>query len=215
MSHYSIKSVLNIIPTGLCLAGFLSNAAGQQVATDGPGADTKRVETSNRRNPIPDISVTDENGNARHFYSDLVKGKVVAINFVFTTCSTICPPLGATFGKLQRSLGGHFGKDIFLISISVDPTTDTPARLRSWAAQFSAKPGWTLVTGDKLELNRLLKALGSDVASPENHSPMVLIINDKAALWKRVYGLGSTAALTRSIEQMRAASAVSSSPKTP
>jgi protein SCO1 len=215
VSHYSIKPVLNILPIGLCLAGFLCNAAGQQVATDGPGADSKRAETSNRRNPIPDISVTDENGNARHFYSDLVKGKVVAINFVYTTCSTICPPLGATFGKLQKSLGAHFGRDIFLISISVDPATDTPMRLHSWAAQFSAKPGWTLVTGDKLELNRLLKALGSDVASPESHSPMVLIIDDKTGLWKRVYGLGSTAALTRSIEQIMTASAVSSSQKAP
>ena len=203
MSDSFIKSVRNILGIALCLAGCISNSASQQVAADSQSAGSKR--TAEAGNRIPDINVTDQNGHVRHFYSDLVKGKVVAINFVFTTCTTICPPLGATFGKLQGSLGERFGKDVFLISVSVDPATDTPERLRIWAGQFSRKPGWTLVTGDKLELNRLLKALGADTASPENHSPMVLVINDKTAVWKRVYGLGSTAALARSIEQMTAA----------
>jgi protein SCO1/2 len=160
---------------------------------------------------IPDVKVLDQNGKALHFYSDLVRGKVVVINFVFTTCTTICPPLGATFGKLQKNLGERLGKDVFLISISVDPATDTPERLRAWGAQFGAKPGWTLVTGDKSELNHLLRAFGADAASPENHSPMVLIVNDRALRWKRVYGLGSTSALTRAIEEMTNVSSVDAS----
>jgi len=155
---------------------------------------------------IPDISVMDQNGKPRHFYSDLVRGKVVVINFIYTTCTTICPPLGATFGKLQKNLGERLGKDVFLISVSVDPATDTPERLRAWGAQFKAKPGWTLVTGDKAELDRLLRVLGADAASPASHSAMVLIVNDKAGLWKRVYGLGTTAVLMNNIEQMMAAS---------
>jgi protein SCO1/2 len=151
---------------------------------------------------IPDVKVLDQDGNAHHFYTDLVKGKVAVINFIYTTCTTICPPLGATFGKLQRGLGDRLGKEVFLISISVDPVTDTPARLRAWGAQFGANRGWTLVTGDKAEHNRLLRVLGTDAASPENHSAMVLIVNDKAGTWKRVYGLGSIAALMRSVQQM-------------
>jgi len=161
--------------------------------------------------PIPDVKVIDQDGNARHFYTDLVKGKVVVVNFIYTTCTTICPPLGATFGKLQKGLGDRLGKEVFLISISVDPATDTPSRLRAWGAQFGATHGWTLVTGDKGELNRLLRVLGTDVASPENHSAMVLIVNDKAGTWKRVYGLGSTSALMRSVEQMLSAAAADSS----
>lgn len=167
-------------------------------AKSASGAGTSHVQ-------IPDVQVTDQNGARHHFYTELVKGRVVAINFVYTTCTTICPPLGATFGKLQKSLGEHFDKDIFLVSISVDPVTDTPERLRLWAAQFRAKPGWTLVTGPKTEISRLLKALGADTASPESHSPMVLVINDKTGTWKRVYGLGSTAILSRSIEEVAAA----------
>ncbi|HEX4603572.1 MAG TPA: SCO family protein [Candidatus Angelobacter sp.] len=189
------------------------NASGQQSPAHQSslqqGSKAKKTSTFTAdRAPakIPDIKVMDQDGKPRHFYSDLVRGKVVVINFIYTTCTTICPPLGATFGKLQKNLGERLGKDVFLISVSVDPATDTPERLRAWGAQFKARPGWTLVTGEKAELTGLLRVLGADAASPENHSPMVLIVNDKAALWKRVYGLGSTAALMHNVEEMMAAS---------
>ena len=81
---------------------------------------------------IPDLSLLDQQGRKIHFYSDLVKGKTVAINFIFTTCTTICPPLAATFAKTQKLLGDRLGKDVYLISVSVDPVTDTPERLRAW-----------------------------------------------------------------------------------
>jgi protein SCO1/2 len=200
----------------LCWSTTVRGAAGQSVHDSPQKTESKRTFTADpARTQIPDIRVVDQSGKPRHFYNELVRGKVVAINFVYTTCTTICPPLGATFGKLQKSLGERLGKDVFLISVSVDPATDTPERLRAWGAQFGAKPGWTLVTGDKAELNRLLRALGADAASPENHSPMVLIVNDKAALWKRVYGLGSTTTLTRNIEQMMAAAPAGTAEKRP
>jgi protein SCO1/2 len=77
---------------------------------------------------IPDTPVLDQDGKSVRFYTDLVKGKVVAINFIFTTCTTICPPLAATFAHVQRLMGDRVGKDVHLISVSVDPVTDTPSR---------------------------------------------------------------------------------------
>jgi len=74
---------------------------------------------------IPDIPIVDQNGNRLNFYSDLIKDKTVAINFIFTTCTTICPPLTATFRRVQQELATS-APDAKLISISVDPTTDTP-----------------------------------------------------------------------------------------
>jgi protein SCO1 len=191
---------------GVALWGAaVHNAAGQAARDPRPRAEASKEFTADpARAKIPDIMVLDQKGERRHFYSDLVKQKVVAINFIYTTCTTICPPLGATFGKLQKSLGERAGKDVFLISVSVDPATDTPQRLRDWGKQFGAKAGWTLVTGEKAELNRLLEAFGVEAASPEAHSPMVLIVNDRAERWKRVYGLGSTATLTYNVEQMMA-----------
>ncbi len=151
---------------------------------------------------IPDVKVLDEEGKEVHFYSDLVKGKIVAINFIFTTCTTICPPLGAIFARLQRSIKPEMAKEVQLISISVDPAVDTPERLKAWAGKFGAKPGWKLVTGNKLELDKLLRALGGYAARKEDHTPTVLIGDAKRNKWTRVYGLVKPAQLAETIEQL-------------
>jgi protein SCO1 len=150
---------------------------------------------------IPDATVYNQNGRRLNFYTDLVKGKTVAINFIFTTCTTICPPLTATFRRVQQQLGERAGGDIALISISVDPTTDTPERLHDFAAQFKAGPGWTFVTGDKAEIDSLLRALGAAVADKNDHTPMILVGNDAANNWTRTYGLSSPATLIKIITE--------------
>jgi cytochrome oxidase Cu insertion factor (SCO1/SenC/PrrC family) len=149
---------------------------------------------------IPDVHVYDQNGKQLNFYSDLIKGKTVAINFIFTTCTTICPPLTATFRRVQRDLAEQ-RLPAQLISISVDPMTDTPERLHDFAAKFNAGPGWTFVTGDKTEIDSLLQALGAAVANKNDHTPMILVGNDGADYWTRAYGLASPTALVRSIAE--------------
>ena len=138
---------------------------------------------------IPDVAVLDQDGKELHFYTDLIKGKTVAINFIFTNCTTICPPLAATFARLQKEMGDKVGKDVHLISISVDPLTDTPERLKAWGAKFKAGPGWTFVTGEKQEVDKLLNALGAAVSKREDHTPAVIIGNDSKGVWTRTYGL--------------------------
>ena len=150
---------------------------------------------------IPDVRVYDENGNALRFYTDLVKGKTVAINFIFTTCTTICPPLTATFRRVQQDLT-EGAADVQLISISVDPTIDTPERLHEFAAKFKAGPRWTFVTGDAAQINSLLRVLGAAVADRNDHTPMVLIGNDRTDYWTRSYGLSSPEALVRVITEV-------------
>ena len=141
---------------------------------------------------IPDVPVLDQHGNKLHFYTDLIKGKTVAINFIFTNCTTICPPLAATFARLQKEMGDKIGKDVHLISISVDPVTDTPERLKAWGAKFKAGPGWTFVTGEKQEMDKLLNALGAAVSKREDHTPAMIIGNDLKGVWTRTYGLAKT-----------------------
>ncbi len=149
---------------------------------------------------IPDVKVYDQNGNAKNFYTDLIKGKTVAINFIFTTCTTICPPLTATFRQVQKDLAER-APDVRLISVSVDPVTDTPERLRGFAAKFKAGPGWTFVTGEKAEVESLLQALGVAVADKNDHTPMILVGNDVAGYWTRAYGLASPATLVKVITE--------------
>lgn len=138
---------------------------------------------------VPDVALRDQEGREVHFYRDLVEGKTVLINFVFTTCTTVCPPMGATFSKVQKLLGDRAGRDVHLISVSVDPAVDTPERLKAWGARFGAGPGWTLVTGAKDEVDRLLKALAVYTPDKADHSPLVLAGNDAASRWTRAYGL--------------------------
>jgi len=158
---------------------------------------------------IPDVELLDQEGRSVHFYSDLVAGRVVAIHFVFTTCTTICPPMGASFARLQSLLGERAGRDVHLISVSVDPTVDTPERLRAWASKFTRGdgpgPGWTLVTGPKPDVDRLLKALAVFTPDKEDHSPILLLGNDAAGRWSRVYGLAPPAALAAGLEELAAA----------
>lgn len=166
-----------------------------------PRAADAAVEAEDLRQ-IPDVRLLDQDGEEVRFYRDLIAGKVVAINFIFTTCTTVCPPMGAIFGKLQRDLGERVGRDVQLISVSVDPVTDTPERLRAWRQRFGTGRGWTLVTGDKAEVDRLLKSL--EVFTPDfaDHSPTVLVGNARTGSWKRAYGIAPAATISQLIEEM-------------
>ena len=176
-----------------------------RVETDaGPGMTDKPELHKPSKMSIPDVELLDQDGRAVRFYTDLVKGKVVVVNFIFTTCTTICPPLGATFARLQKELGARAGRDVHFISISVDPATDTPERLKAWGAKFHAAEGWTLVTGRKPQVDELLRALGAATASPADHSPTVLIGNDAAGQWTRAYGIARPAVLVGLIDDAAA-----------
>ena len=160
----------------------------------------RKTETySFNSSKIPHARVLDQNGKQLDFYADLIKGKSVAINFVFTTCTAICPSLTATFRRVQQEARTR-GIDVQLISISVDPTVDTPERLNDFAKKFKAEPGWAFVTGDKSEIDSVLQALGVAVANKNDHTPMVLIGNDVADHWTRTYGLSSPATIVNLIE---------------
>lgn len=185
---------MKILIASLALAAMGLSVMGLPAAAQATSSEAQPLDGLN----VPDVSLIDQDGRPVHFYSDLVKDKVVAMNFIFTTCTTICPPMGATFAKLQKLLAG---RDVHLISVSVDPATDTPERLKAWAGKFGAGPGWTLVTGDRNEVTRLLKALGVYTAAIGDHSPLVLLGNDAAHRWTRAYGLAPPAKLAELIRQ--------------
>ncbi len=146
---------------------------------------------------IPDLKVTTQDGKTVNFYSDLIKGKVVAVNFVFTSCTTVCPPLGAIFGKLQERQ-----PNAQLISVSIDPDVDTPERLKTWSRKFGARPGWTLVTGKKDDIVRILKAMNAYSPDFANHQPVTLVGNDATGTWKRSYGFTTAAKLSVMLKEL-------------
>lgn len=160
---------------------------------------------------LPDIQVVDQDGKPRRFVTDLIRGRTVAVSFVFTTCTTVCPPIGATFGRLRQLLGERAGRDLHLVSVSIDPANDTPARLKAWAQKFGAGPGWTLVTGDRDEITRLLKAFGSYSADRNAHVPL-LAVGDAQGRWTFVSGLTPAAKLAELLGRVAAAAPPAAAP---
>jgi len=159
------------------------------------------VEAVQSRIAFPEVTLVNQRGEPVHWYRDLIKGKVVAINFVYTSCRTTCPLMGATFAELQKRLQemgtDHTGQGMHLISVSVDPVLDTPQRLQAWGKQFHAGPGWTLLTGNKHDIDTILKALQVFTPDKVEHTSVVLIGNEAVGLWRRVNGLASPAMLAQ------------------
>ena len=137
---------------------------------------------------VPETVLVNQRGEKVHFYSDLIKGKVVAINTIFTTCTTICPLMGVNFARLRKILGDN--QKISLISISIDPVVDTPERLDEWSRGFGpAGPGWTLLTGDHADVVALLKALQVFTPDKQEHAPVVLFGGEGDGHWSRASAL--------------------------
>lgn len=137
---------------------------------------------------LPDVAVVDHTGRALHFYSDLVRGRTVFVNAVYTDCEFTCPILGQAFAKLQQSLGDRLGRDVFLVSISRDPEHDTPRKLAAWRERYHAKPGWIVVTGKKKAIDELLRALTGDATGRGGHEMVTYLGHDGSGTWLRLYG---------------------------
>ena len=153
---------------------------------------------------IPDEELLDQNGRAVHLYTDLIKGKVVVVSFVFTSCGLVCPMQTVALSKLQRALGERFGSEVHFVSVSLDPETDNPKRLRDWSEQFGANSGWTFVTGEKTRIDKVTLAFTGGPAQKGDHSPAIFIGNDSTKVWLRVNGLARTERLIELIEYVNA-----------
>ena len=158
---------------------------------------------------IPDVEVLDQTGAKRSFYTDLVKDRVVVVNFVFTSCTTVCPTMGATFARVQQLLGD---REVSLISVSVDPVVDTPERLAAWSKRLGAAPGWTLVTGEKPQIDLLLKRLGVFTPNRESHTPTVLVGNARNGQWQRANGLATPATIVSLVDTLAPPQSAAKSP---
>jgi protein SCO1/2 len=139
------------------------------------------------------LKLTDQNGRRVDLYNDLMKDKVVIINSFFTSCTGSCPVMSRSFLHVQEQLGERIGRDVFLISITVDPETDTPAALKKYAAEYKAKPGWHFLTGSPSEVEAALKKIGQYVDDRETHQSIILVGNDRTGLWKKLFGLAKPA----------------------
>ncbi len=139
---------------------------------------------------FPNIELIDQNGQSVHFYDDLIKDKVVAINFIFTHCGDSCPAETASLRQVQKLLGERMGKDIFFYSISIDPDHDTPQVLKEYAQKFKVGPGWRFLTGSKADVLLLRNKLGLlrdgiEANKLAEHSTSFLIGSENKGQWMK------------------------------
>jgi len=138
---------------------------------------------------FPNVELTTQDGKKVHFYDDLIKGKVVAINLIYTTCKYSCPLETARLVQLQKLMGDRMGKDIFFYSISIEPEHDTPEVLKDYADKYHVRPGWLFLTGKPADIKLLSHKLGLDslptIDDPDGHTPHLLMGNEATGLWMK------------------------------
>jgi protein SCO1 len=154
-------------------------------------------------NYFPNVPLTTQDGTTVRLYDDLLKGKAVALNLIYTSCKDECPLETARLVQVQRLLGDRVGKDIFFYSISIDPKRDTPAVLKAYAEKFGVGPGWLFLTGNEDDIKLVAKKLGlsrpNDTANRDGHQPILMLGNEPTGQWMRNSAVASPKYLATTI----------------
>lgn len=186
--------------TTTCRLAALLTAACATLLAAGPAAAQARWGADY----FPNVELVTHEGKTVRFYDDLLKGKSVAVNVIFTECGDTCPLQTAKMRELQRVLGERVGRDIFFYSISVDTQRDTPAVLKAYAQKFDIGPGWLFLTGKdenvKAVLRKLGLASGKDPASLEAHRTTMMVGNEPTGQWMKNSSLDNPRFLAATLE---------------
>jgi len=138
---------------------------------------------------FPNVTLVTQHGKNVRLYDDLLKGKSVMVNVMYTECRDACPLETANLVQLQRILGDRVGRDIFFYSISIDPKRDTPELLKNYAEKFDVGPGWLFLTGDEAEIKLVTRKLGlsssGDAESRDGHAPWLMVGKEPTGQWTK------------------------------
>ena len=181
-------------------AGFtkLRNPGQPVTATS---ADDAAHEERRARNYFTDLPVVTHEGKTLRFYSDVLKDRIVAVTFFYTNCQGMCPITNAKLSNVQKLLGDRMAREIYFVSISIDPETDTPEVLRDYREKFKAGKGWIFLTGEKKNIDTVTYRLGQTFPK-ETHSPYILLGNVKRAHWQKLRPNVPAEAIAARLEQI-------------
>ncbi|MCB1886747.1 MAG: SCO family protein [Rhodocyclaceae bacterium] len=154
---------------------------------------------------VPNARLQDQEGRSVAFVDDVLKDKVIIVDFVYTTCTTVCPVQSALFNALQNKLADRLGKSVELVSVSVDPRRDTPARLKQAAEKYGSGPNWHWLTGERAEVEDVLRAYGAYTPNYTEHPPLVLVGDAVNGQWTRFFGFPDMQRIVDAVETTLAA----------
>ncbi|MGA8516064.1 MAG: SCO family protein [Burkholderiaceae bacterium] len=181
---------------GAALAPVLASTSAVQMAHAGPRADY-----------FPNVLVQTHEGKNLRFYDDIVQGKVVVFNMMYSVCTGICPGNTANLRVVQDALGKRLGRDVFMVSMTLQPQFDTPSALKDYVKRYEIGPGWTFITGKPAEMDLIRRKLGFYNSDPTldadlaNHTGMLRIGNEKYDRWFMMPALSKPGQIARAILQ--------------
>jgi protein SCO1/2 len=181
MVHVAKRYMLMLVVLCFMTSGI---ASGQQQKPQDAGKPQDR--DAKDREYFTDLELITHEGKKVRFYTDMLKDKVVLISTYYLNCGAACPAQNIVLSKLQGVLGSHFGKDIFIISVSVDPANDKWELVKDYAKVWDAKKGWTFLTGKKVNMDWVNYKLGVYVPNPEEHDTRYILMNMKTGRKKRL-----------------------------
>ncbi len=152
---------------------------------------------------LADVELTDQQRRRGRLPRDFVAGRIVVANFVFTTCSSVCPVISAIFAQLQQQLPADLARDTVMLSLSVDPLNDTPDRLDAQAKQYGSGANWRWLTGRVEDMEAALKGFGAYVSRPDDHLPMAVVGDPVSDTWYRFTGTPGVQQLLRTVQQLQ------------
>jgi cytochrome oxidase Cu insertion factor (SCO1/SenC/PrrC family)/mono/diheme cytochrome c family protein len=151
---------------------------------------------------LPNLSVVTQDGKTLKFYDDVIKGKIVLISFIYTNCPDICPLTTARLTQVEDQLGDIVGRDIFFVSMTVDPERDTPDKLKEFTAAFGIGPRWLFLTGKPEDIRAINYKLGDRSRKLSEHRQEIVLGNDTTGEWQRDTALGDLNRLVMTIRDM-------------
>ncbi|NMG46158.1 SCO family protein [Aromatoleum toluvorans] len=200
-----MRTILVALAAGILVPGAARAHAEHAAKANHGASDPRRPDDVTVR--FPDVPLLDQHSRERRLESDVIGDRVVVMDFVYTSCTTVCPVASAIMAEVQQKLAGRVGREVALVSLTVDPVRDTPARLRDYARARGAGEGWSWLTGSAPAVNDTLKGLGTWTPDFEDH-PVVMMVGDgRTGKWTRFYGFADPAMLVAQVESLIAARA--------
>lgn len=172
---------LRFFPALLLVAAFAFPAAAAEV----------RYQRSVERYAMPDVVLINQNGEKVRLKQLLEGDQPVVVDFIYGTCTTICPVLSAGYLNLQRRLAKE-GRTVRLVSITIDPENDTPKVMKDYLERYRAKPGWDFLTGSRADIDKVMHAFNAYIPDKMSHYPLNMIRNPKDGSWVRLFGILSS-----------------------
>jgi protein SCO1/2 len=160
MKNISRRSVMGFLGVAPLAGAVAARAAAPRPREDYPTAQNIPSRERIRQLHFPNVRLTNHEGKKVLFYDDLLKDKIVLINFMYAKCEGICPGITTNLVRVQRLLGDRVGRDIFMYSFSLKPREDTPEKMAAYARMHKVGPGWQFLTGDPADLELLRRKLG-------------------------------------------------------